>query len=142
MAVASESCGIALNPDQIQKADGFFRFVLSDFVIFQRECDLLDVNIVEQAITEATTANFNRLEDKIVNGVGVHLNLRRLMFLSVQAVIDSTPDAQVPAAMQANLDEFLLFVNDFCGLPPLSSTALGQLDEYFLVDLVALATGR
>ena len=64
------------------------------------------------------------------------------MFLSVQAVLDSTPDAQVPAAMQANLDEFLFFINDFCGIPPLSSTAMAQLDDYFLVDLVALATGR
>ena len=58
-----------------------------------------------------------------------------------RANLDSTPDDAVPAAAQALLDDFLFFVNDFCGITPLSSTALRRLDEYFLFDLVAIFTG-
>ena len=140
VALANDSCGLALSTDRVRNVEELFRFVLSTFVIYEQECDLLDVNIVEQAIATATTASSNRLEDRLRIGVGIPVFFRRRLFRVVRDIINLTPDAEVPAAMQAVLDEFLFFINDFCGIPPLSSTALGQLDDYFLVDLVALAT--
>ena len=138
VALANDSCGLALSTDRVRNVEELFRFVLSTFVIYQQECDLLDVNIVEQAIATATTVN--RLEDRLRIGVGIPVFFRRRLFRVVRDIINLTSDAEVPAAMQAVLDEFLFFINDFCGIPPLSATALGQLDDYFLVDLVALAT--
>ena len=41
----------------------------------------------------------------------------------------NSPTDDVPAAAQAALDEFLVTVTDFCGVP-LSNVTLAQLDEY------------
>ena len=49
----------------------------------------------------------------------------------ITTIRNSTPDALVPAAAEALLDDFLFFINDFCGIPPLSNAALMQLDDYF-----------
>ena len=53
--------------------------------------------------------------------------------------LQSDPPGNNLAAVQTGLDEFLFFVNDFCGIPTLSDATLDQLNVYFLVDLVNAA---
>ena len=139
---SSDACGITLSNFATEGALGLFRFVLPVFVIFQQECALLDVALIEQAVAAADIFSNNNLEVAINDAVGFLLMLSRRLFIGVRIISSSglTPDAAVPAAAQALLDDFLFFINDFCGIPPLSSTALTQLNDYFLVDLVAHAT--
>ena len=143
VALANDSCGIALNDDQISEAVALFIIILPASVIFPQECDLLNVTIIEQAVAAADVDVFsNLLENEIRELVGIDLFLRSPLPSSRFILISRIPDDMVPAAAQALLDDFLFLINDFCGIPPLSNTTLTQLDEYFLVDLVAVATGN
>ena len=51
-------------------------------------------------------------------------------------IINPPPPADVTAAVQSILDSFLYTINDFCGIPPLSSASLALLNDAFLVELV------
>ena len=140
LALANDSCGITPSQDQINSVVGLFQVVLPAFVILPQECELLNTDSLEQAIKLADILNSNRLSDVLGDEIGFFLVLIRRLNLGVDNILNSTPDDQVPAAAQALRDEFLFYINDFCGIPSLSNTALGQLDDYFLVDLVSLAT--
>ena len=144
VALANDLCDISLSENQTTDVDAFFSFVLPNFAIFSQECELLNVTIIEQAVDSADVGliiTFFILLDAITNEVGIDLLLLRRLNFGFGIISESIPDAAVPAAAQALLDDFLFFINDFCDIPPLSNTALTLLDEYFLVDLVNFATG-
>ena len=140
VALADDSCGIALSTDQIQKVNGLFRFVLPSFVFFQQDCNILSVPILERGIAASVGGSPVGLQGELSDAAGIFLFVSRRLHDSVIILFRSTPDDQVTAVAQALLDEFLFYINDFCGIPPLSSTAMTQLSDYFLVYLVNRAT--
>ena len=55
-------------------------------------------------------------------------------------IINPLPADVTAAAAQAILDGFLFTINDFCGIPPLSSASLALLDDAFLVELMEIVS--
>ena len=145
VALANDSCGLALSTDQIRNANMLFASVLPTFVILSQECNLLNVAIMEQAVESADVGLPNTVSFLLVE-IGNTVGIGGLLLITnfngqISIIRISTPDDVVPAAAQALLNDFLFFINDFCGIPPLSNATLMLLDQYFLVDLVDFATG-
>ena len=139
-ALANDPCDISLNLTQQISVVNFFIFLLPFSFVLSEECNLLNVTIIEQAVASANLTVFdNNLESMIIDAVGIDIYLISILGFGFSVVISPTPDALVPAAAQALLDDFMFYINDVCGIEPLSNTTLEQLDEYFLVDLVEVA---
>ena len=59
VALANDSCGIALSENQTVLVDAFFQFVLPFFVVLSQECNLINVTIIEESmqLTAPTTTS-------------------------------------------------------------------------------------
>ena len=139
LAVACASCSIALNRTQIVDIRRLFGVVLPVFFVFSRECDLLTLDIVEQAVADVDPLpiSASNVVLAIDLGVGVFFQLTTFRHLNDINTLRFGPSpADVTAAAQSILDGFLFTINEFCGIPPLSNATLALLDEYFLVELV------
>ena len=143
VVVANESCGISLNQTQLADVNRLFGVVLPVFFVFSRECDVITLAIVEQAIADALATPRNSaiaIANFISDGVGVDplLSSNRQVSTVLLLILGPNPP-DVPAAAQAILDDFLFVINDFCGIPPLSPESLALLDRAFLDELVRQA---
>ena len=140
VTLANDACGIELNATQTGSAINLFVFLLPRSVALSQECNVLNVTIIEQAAASANITDFdNNLQNLISDAVGFPLFLSSVIVTGTQPVIFDTPADMRAAVAQTLLDEFLFFINDFCGVPPLSNATLTQLDDYFLVDALEFA---
>ena len=141
VAVANVSCGISLSPEQIDDVSGqLFDRTLVTFFLFLPDCDALNQTVVEQVVAAANgSADPFSLGTELI-GIQVELLANRVNNVAGMLLFD--PPADILAAAQTGLDEFLFFVNDFCGIPTLSDVTIDQLNVYFLVDLVNAANNQ
>ena len=142
--VADDSCDLHLTDEQRADVRRLLGVVLPIFVVFSRECELLSRAIVEQAIADADASNVSAQAIVIEIDTAVDVRPQLISFRHFNEIqlliINPQPPADVTAAAQAILDGFLFTINDFCGIPPLSSASLALLDDAFLVELVEIVS--
>ena len=147
VAVADDTCGIALNQEQTTQLDRLFDDALTVFLVVMRDCSFLSASLVEEAVAAAefSAEDPNDLVEQLQLAAGGNLifTVNRTVF-NIEQVLELPSDAtddDIESAAETALSEFLFFVNDFCGFPTLSGTTLELLETYYLDDLVAEATG-
>ena len=142
--VADDSCDLHLTDEQRADVRRLFGVVLPIFVVFSRECELLSRAIVEQAIADADASNVSAQAIVIEIDTAVDVRPQLISFRHFNEIqlliINPQPPADVTAAAQSILDGFLFTINDFCGIPTLSSKTLALLDDAFLVELMKVAS--
>ena len=147
VAVANESCGISLSPQQIRNVTLLFEAGVASYLFTAQACDVLNQTSVEAAVAAASAAAADAAAAADGRAVRIALSIEldrsygvRLLSVRIDFVIGLafTLD-DVTARAQTALDEFLFVVNDFCGIPTLSDVTLAQLRQYYLVDVVNAA---
>ena len=132
VAIANDSCDISLSQQQIDDVTRLFDVILPTFFILSVECELLNQTLVEQAVAAADAdIEARNLADRLNQVVDTALLHADRLFAAIGQYVMQNPVDDMSAAAQTVRDEFLLIINDFCGIPPLSNTTLTQLDEYF-----------
>ena len=130
VAVANDSCGLSLSPEQIDNVNVLLVGALPTFLSGLSDCDLLNQTIVEEAVAAAIDDGAAlSLTDEFFE-IDTDLLARRLQTGTINVFVSPTVDTATAEA-QVVVNEFLFFVNDFCGIPVLSNVTLAQLDEFF-----------
>ena len=142
MALANDSCGIALSAEQIADVTRLFNQVLPAFFVVSQDCDLLTQTVVESGVAEAlaTVRRDPGLPNNLVFSLATSAftieNRRTLLADRIASaisalLIQNSMTVDVSSAAQAAIDDILFTVNDFCGVSTLSDVTLAQLEEYY-----------